>query len=259
MKCQKAKKQLVLFVGDDLPLRKRRAIESHLESCATCAAELKDLVKMKEYVHKIGRSDLPDSLHSDFPGKVARLIEEEQRNGRLDRMKYLFRFLPKPARIAGGFVLGILLIAAALLIFYSHGKVSSERLLKGILSIADKGDSTLEWDPEHIFFRAFEGPFRLDSWEAPKQSGVYAVMHKKDPENGPGIFIIDYCGQGRDLSLYRGYPWIHHRMKRLISRTGSSENVYIAVFLMPDSSIQERRQIEKALLRTFDPYFNRGV
>jgi hypothetical protein len=36
-------------------------------------------------------------------------------------------------------------------------------------------------------------------------------------------------------------------MKRLIARTGSKENVYIAVFLMPDSSKQERRQIEKDL------------
>jgi hypothetical protein len=48
-------------------------------------------------------------------------------------------------------------------------------------------------------------------------------------------------------------------MKRLIARTGSKENVYISVFLMPDSSKQERRQIEEALLKTFNPYFNRGV
>lgn len=259
MKCQKANKYLSLFAGDDLPVRKKKAIEFHLESCAACAAELKDLMEMKEFVHKIGRSDLPDSLQSDFPEKVTRLIQDEQRIGKLDRMTSLSRFFPKHVRVAGGLAIGILLITAALFIFYSPSRISSGRLLKGILSVNHKGDSTLVWDPKNIFFKAFEGPFRLDSWEAPKQSGVYAVMHKKDPEIGPGTFVIDYCGQGKDLSLYRGYPWIHQRMKRLISRTGSSENVYIAVFLMPDSSVMERMKIEKALLKTFNPYFNRGA
>jgi hypothetical protein len=122
-----------------------------------------------------------------------------------------------------------------------------------------RGSSELEWDPEHIFFKTFDGPYRLDNWEAPKQSGVYAVLHKTTSDEGPITYIIDYCGQGRNLSSYRGYPWIHHRIKRLVARTGATENVYIAVFLMPDSSKLERRQIEEALVKTFNPYFNRGV
>ena len=115
------------------------------------------------------------------------------------------------------------------------------------------------WDPGHIFFKAFDGPYKLDSWDAPQQSGVYAVLHKTTSDTGAVAYVMDYCGQGRNLSSYRGYPWIHHRMKRLVSRTGSVENVYIAVFLMPNSSKQERRQIEEALTKTFNPYFNRGV
>lgn len=252
MKCQKVKKQLILFVGDDLSERKKKSVESHLKHCPICLAELEELNKSQKNVQTIARLDLPDPLHPDFPEKVTKNIRHV-------RAKSPFWLMPKPVRVAGIFALGILLIASAVLIFLSPGKVSSDRLIKEILAISDTGSSELVWDSKHTFFKAFDGPYRLDTWEAPQQSGVYAVLHKTISDAGPITYIIDYCGQGRNLSFYRGYPWIQHRMKRLIARTGSKENVYIAVFLMPDSSKQERQQIEEALLKTFNPYFNRGV
>jgi len=259
MNCLKVKKRLVLFVGNDLPENKKRSIESHLKSCPKCAANLEDLKRTKEMMKKMAKMDLPDNLPANFPEKVTRLIQEAQRPVRHTRKKPLFWLSQKPVRIAGIFALGILLITVMVLQLLSPGKVSSDRLLKEILSITEKGDPALVWDPEHIFFKAFDGPHKLENWEAPAESGVYAVMHKMDSGNGPNTFVIDYCGQGRNLSLYRGYPWIHHRIKRLKTYAGSLENVYVAVFLMPDSSKQERRQIERALVKTFNPFFNRGV
>ncbi|UCE41718.1 MAG: hypothetical protein JSV17_01620 [Candidatus Aminicenantes bacterium] len=259
MRCQKVKKQLILFVGDDLPERKKKSVEIHLEHCPGCAAELEGLKKAINSVHKISKLDLPDALPPNFSEKVTRVIHENQKDARRSRAQFLFLFPQKTARIVGAFALGILLILTAFLVFHSPEKVTSDQLLEKISSIPEKGSSELAWDPEHVFFKAFDGPHRLDSWEAPSQSGVYAVMHKKDSKKGPSTFIIDYCGQGRNLSLYKGYPWIHHRLKRLITRTGSLENIYVAVFLMPDSSKQERRQIEKVLVKTFNPFFNRGV
>jgi hypothetical protein len=259
MRCHKVKKHLFLLAGNDLPQRKKRSVESHLENCPECAVKLEPLKRTKESIQKIAQTDLPGALPLDFSERVTRSIAEEQETTRHTRVKSLFLILQKPAAIAGIFALEIVLIAAVLLIFNSPGKVTSDRLLKEILVRADKGDSELAWDPENIFFKAFDGPFRLDSWEPPKQSGVYAVLHKTASDAGPDTYIIDYCGQGRNLSLYRGYPWIRHRLKRLIARTGSPENVYIAVFLMPDSSRMERRQIEQALVKTFNPFFNRGV
>ena len=252
MKCKKVKKQLVLFVGDDLPGRNKGFVESHLKNCPTCMSELEEFKKMKESVQEIARMDLPDTLHPDFPDKVTINI-------RHTRSKPLFWLMPKPVRVAGIFAMGILLVASVVLIFLSPSKVSSDRLIKEILSISAADSSELEWDPEHIFFKTFDGPHRLDTWEAPQQSGVYAVLHKTTSDAGPSSYVIDFCGQGRNLSSYRGYPWIQHRMKRLVARTGSKENVYIAIFLMPDSSKKERQQIEEALLKTFNPYFNRGV
>lgn len=259
MKCQRVKKQLVLYVGDDLPVNKKRSVESHLENCPACVTELEELKRMKEGVHTIAQSDIPDTLHHGFPGKVTQLISEEQESIRPPRMKSSFLSMPRPVLTASIVALGILLVASAAIFFLFPNKVSSVRLAKEILAISETGSSELVWDPEHIFFKAFDGPYRLDNWEAPKQSGVYAVLHKTASDTGPVTYIMDYCGQGRNLSSYRGYPWIHHRMKRLVSRTGSEENVYVAVFLMPNSSKLERRQIEEALLKTFNPYFNRGV
>jgi hypothetical protein len=254
MKCQKVKKQLILFVGDDLSKRKKKSVESHLKHCPICVAELEELKKMEESVLEIARLDLPGTLHPDFPEKVTKNI-------RYVRAKSPFWLMPtRPVRVAGIVALGVFLVASAVLIFLSSpGKVSSDRLINEILSIPDMGSSELVWNPENIFFKAFDGPYRLDTWEAPQQSGVYAVLHKTSSDTGPIGYVIDYCGQGRNLSSYKGYPWIQQRMRRLIARTGSRENVYIAVYLMPDSSKLERIRVEKALLETFNPYFNRGV
>lgn len=256
MKCRKAKKQLVLFVGDDLPERKKTALLSHMEQCPECVSELEKFKRSREYVKTIAQNDLPGTLPSDFSANINRLIIENEEHNRLIQSKSKFHFRLKPAMVLGIFALGILLITGTILKILSPGKISPDQLFKEIQLISYKGNPELEWDPEHIIFKAFEGPFRLDIWESPGQAGVYAVMHKADPENRPNTFIIDYCGHGRNLSLYTGYPWIQQRKKRLVARTGSLDNVYIAVFLMPGSSKQERRRIEKALIKAFDPYFN---
>jgi hypothetical protein len=252
MKCQKIRKQLILFVGDDLFEKKKEIVRSHLKHCPTCLTEFGRLKNMKESLKEMARLDLPESLPRDFPLMVTKNIQQK-------KVKPPFLFLPKPVLVAGIGVLGIFIVASALIIFFTRGKISSERLTKEILTISGKGSSELAWDPEHIFFKAFDGPYRLDAWEAPDQPGVYAVLHRANTDEGPVTYIIDYCGHGRSLSSFRGYPWIQHRLKRLVSRTGSRENVYVAVFLMPDSTKSERRQIEDALLKAFDPYFNRGV
>jgi hypothetical protein len=259
MKCQKVKKQLVLFAGNDLPERKMKSVQSHIKHCPTCKDELEEFRNMKESVNSITQKDIPDTIQPDFAEKVVQQIAEEIEFLPLRRTKSPNWFLQNPVRTVGIVALAFILIGSAALFLLSPGKAASEKLAEKILSISERGSPELEWDPKHIFFKTFTGPYRLDSWEAPKQSGVYAVLHKRASGEGPITYIIDYCGESRNLSSFRGYPWIHHRMKRLISRTGSRENVYIAVFLMPDSSKQERRQIEEALLKTFNPYFNRGV
>jgi hypothetical protein len=259
MKCQKIKKQLDLFVGDDLPERRKKSVEFHLRHCPDCMSELEELKRIQESVHTIAQKDIPRALHPDFPDKVMQQIVKEQSDVPQMRAKSFTWLFQDPARIAAIFAFVAVLTASAVILFFSPGRVTSNSLIEKILSISERGSPELQWDPEHIFFKAFDGPYRLDSWEAPQQSGVYAVLHKATSEAGHITYVVDYCGQGRSLSSYRGYPWIQHRIKRLVAHTGSKENVYIAVFLMPDSSKQERRQIEEALVETFNPYFNRGV
>ena len=115
MNCQKIKKRLVLFAGNDLPEKKKRPVESHLKLCPGCAAELEELKRTKEMTKKLAQIDPPDSLPPDFPEKVTRLIQEDQEPVRHTRAKSLFRLSQRPVRIAGIFVLGIFLVTVAVL------------------------------------------------------------------------------------------------------------------------------------------------
>jgi hypothetical protein len=259
MKCQSIKKLLVLYIGDDLPRKKMISARSHIEQCPNCKAELDELMKMKSRIERMALNDIPEALHPDFAEKVTGQIDRDRVTAPPTRDRIPRWFLPIPVRAIGILALVFILVFAGLVFLLAPGKMTPERIAQKLISASERGSHELDWDPDHIFFKAFDGPYRIDSWDAPNQSGVYALMHKTISEQGTTTYVIDYCGQGRNLSAYRGYPWIQHRRKRLISRAGSHENIYVAVFLMPDSTKQERRQIEDALLKTFNPYFNRGV
>jgi hypothetical protein len=110
---------------------------------------------------------------------------------------------------------------------------------------------------EIAFADCLEGPISLNLWDAPRRPGVYAIMHKPDPENHPDAYVIDYCGEGSRLSSYRNYPWLKHRVTRLLSRSGSEDNLYIAYCPMPASDRRIRQELRRTLIGRFDPYFNR--
>ncbi len=104
----------------------------------------------------------------------------------------------------------------------------------------------------------FQGPYKLNTWEPPRKAGIYAIIHKTDPKNKPRSYTIDYFGESGDLSD-RGFPWSHHRKSCFISRAGFKDNVYIATHFMPGSSEQDRQKVERALLKQYNPYCNRGM
>jgi hypothetical protein len=259
MKCQKARKLLYLHAGHDLPEREKVILFSHLKQCPDCQSLLGEIKRSRENVKTIAGIDLPDKLSPDFSQNTTQQIADENGSqpGFQSRPKSLFRLRPYLA--SGILVLGVILVASLMIFISRPGEISPERLLKEMQRLSAKGVSELEWDSRNVFSVAFTGPFQLDRWDAPKQAGVYTIMHKAGAGGKPDSYVIDYCGQGRNLSLYKSYPWIHHRKKNLISQAGSLENVYIAVFLMPGSSNLDRQRIKKAFIQTFDPEFNKGV
>jgi hypothetical protein len=259
MKCSKVKKQLALYVGNDLPEDKKAPLLKHLKGCPGCLAEFEELKRSQELLSTIAANDRPDPLPSDFQNTVMTEIDEGKQDILAVPERSSFPFRLKPTLVIGAVIIGIFLSTSIVLKMLPPRKISLEQLLVEIEQTSYKGSSELEWDSGHIMPIAFEGPYNLSTWESPDQAGVFVVMHKPDPENKPNTYSLDFCGQGRKLSSYRGYTWINHRKKILISRTGSLDNVYIAFILMPGSSKQERRKIEKAMIETFVPYFNTGV
>lgn len=101
----------------------------------------------------------------------------------------------------------------------------------------------------------FDGPFRLEVWDPPQQPGVYVVMHRADPKERPGSYTADYIGESEDLSK-RGFPWAHSHAECYLSQAPSKKNVYIAIRVMPGSSEEGRREIEKTLIRQYTPPCN---
>ena len=80
-------------------------------------------------------------------------------------------------------------------------------------------------------------------------------MHKPDPVNDPDIYEVAYIGQGNSYK-FKGFPWYYHRKKRLLERSGSEKNVYVAVCYFPESQRMDRRKVERALVDKFGPFLN---
>ena len=259
MKCQKIKKQLALFVGGDLAERETAELSSHLEHCKNCSAELEEFKLSSAWVEKIAQKDLPEPLPHDFSREISLQLAKETKTPRRYFRKPLSLLQMRPVSFIGGILLGLLIAAGIYYQFLRPNNISLEQLISEIQLLTQVENSELKWNPEHAVFKAFAGPQPIKQWDSPNLEGVYIILHKVDPANKPNTYIVDYCGQGRNLSAYRRYPWLNHRIKRLLSHTGSLENVYILTLVLPGSSELERRKIEKALIKSFDPYFNKGV
>lgn len=259
MNCRKAQKRLVLFAGNDLPERQSLRLRSHLDGCPGCKSELDELERSRESVKKIAQNDLPDALPSDFSQQIGQAITSDQEGSRPSKQKFFRYFQLKPALIMAGILLCFFVAFGPLREILSPGKALPDKFLAEIEQMSPSDNSELDWDSQETVAKVFDGPFSLETWDSPEEGGVYAIMHRSSQENKPNTFVIDYCGHGRNLSLYKGYPWLHQRKKRLIARTGSLQNVYIAVFILPDSSRYERQRIKKAMVKVFNPHFNKGV
>jgi hypothetical protein len=124
-------------------------------------------------------------------------------------------------------------------------------------SIPVSAERAMRWSElAEEFGSCIEGPYRLADWKAPSEAGVYAIMHRRDPGGSPDTYVVDYCGESDQLSRGRSYPWYEQRMRRLVARAGSEENVYIAVCILERSSRADRVKIERAIIDRCTPYFN---
>jgi len=244
MKCDKALSMISLYVGDDLPEKEIPELLAHLQNCPECHAELVELKKSQALINDIAGKDIPEPLPDNFAGIVHKSIASQGSNEVVSKFTFIWRW--KPILAVVGVSLSLLLL---LMVIGDNLRVRP--YLK-------PGQTALEWEKiEADFSESIQGPIKLSDWQPSADAGVYVVMHRADPDNDPDLFVIDYLGESSRISSYRSYPWLSHRKKKLLTVSGYEDNIYIAVYPMPGSSKKDRRQLEKSLIKEYNPYFNK--
>jgi hypothetical protein len=99
----------------------------------------------------------------------------------------------------------------------------------------------------------FDGPYRITTWDPPYRAAVYAIMYKQDPNSN--TYYIIYFGESSNLSD-RGFYRSHHKFQCWLRAAGSESNIYIGIYQMPNSSPEERRRVESALINQYNPRCN---
>lgn len=102
---------------------------------------------------------------------------------------------------------------------------------------------------------SFDGPYHIADWDPPYRAAVYAIMMKPDPENKPTTYRILYFGESSNLSE-RGFYRSHHKYDCWIQHVGSESNLYIGIYRMPNSTAEQRREVESDLVGQYHPTCN---
>lgn len=254
MKCSQAREKLALYAGGDLPETEVSELLEHTGGCPSCAKEMESLKKARLIADNIGKADLPQTLPADFAEQISRMAANVNiGQGRASRFERRW----KVAAAFGAVVVAILLVIGVAGIMRDNDIRSITRWQEEWIRAAGEHHSGVPWETMQSLVGLFGKPVKLEEWIPPGEPGVYAIMHRADSGGDPAKYTIDYCGETRKLGWYRGYPWLQQVKKKLLSQAGSTDNIYIAVIIMPESTGDERRTVEKALIRAFNPYFNR--
>jgi len=101
----------------------------------------------------------------------------------------------------------------------------------------------------------FEKPYSITDWEPPYRAAVYAIMMKRKPQEEPHKYTIVYFGESSNLSE-RGFYRSHHKYDCWVREAGSEDNLYIGIHRMPDSTDEQRREVESDLISQYKPACN---
>ena len=99
---------------------------------------------------------------------------------------------------------------------------------------------------------SFDGPYQITGWNPPYRSAVYAIMKKASE---PNSYTIIYFGESENLSE-RGFISSHHKYSCFIDEAGAESNLYIGIYLMPNSTQEERQAVESKLVSKYNPACN---
>ncbi len=99
----------------------------------------------------------------------------------------------------------------------------------------------------------FSEPILLNDWEPPYKAGIYVIL-KYDSSCTPRPYSYLYFGESGNISE-RGFT-SHHARPCWIRNAGGEAKLYIATYLMPSSTAEERRAVEAKLIAYYQPVCN---
>jgi len=79
----------------------------------------------------------------------------------------------------------------------------------------------------------FDGPYPLTDWGGPEEAAVYSILYKQ-ANNWNVVYV------GETSNLDQKSISSHPKRECWINRAGSESNLFIAIYLMPDSTQRER-------------------
>ncbi|MFC1650610.1 anti-sigma factor family protein [Candidatus Latescibacterota bacterium] len=258
MNCRTAQKQAALFAGGDLPERDIPNLMKHLESCGECAEELESLKRARTIVKEIAQADIPDALPADFSQSVMNRITDNRVSRPQRAFNIIDIFRNHPAAVFAAAACIVILYLGVSHIMLQRKVQRFAQRLEEVQEMVQRDRAEIELSGDFLSARSIDGPFPLDDWEQQDTPGIFAVLHKPDPENRPDTYTIDYMGDTGSGEIDYA-AWVDLNRGHFLTRAGSSDNIYVAVYRMPDSSESYRLRIAGYFIHKHKPYFNNGV
>ena len=104
---------------------------------------------------------------------------------------------------------------------------------------------------------AFNEPMPVTLWTPPYRAGLYAIL-VPDITVSPRPFRVIYFGESGNLSE-RSFFKAHHKYFSQLQQAGVESNLYVAVYLMPVSTQEQRRTVESQLIADYRPICNNDL
>ena len=101
--------------------------------------------------------------------------------------------------------------------------------------------------------KLFEGPFSITGWTPPARAGVFCIM-VPDARCVPPFRPV-YFGESSNLAE-RAFPGAQHGRASWLDIADYDLTIYVAALWMPQSTLDERKAVERQLVQFCQPECN---
>lgn len=99
----------------------------------------------------------------------------------------------------------------------------------------------------------FDGPFPISGWTPPARAAVFCIMVPDGRREPP--FRPVYVGESANLAE-RVFPGAQHGRASWLDIADYDQGVYVAAHWMPQSTLDERKALERRLVQSCQPECN---